>query len=121
MTRPTIGDMALTAVFLAAGVWLAVAHGPRAPQGEAAVIRSVSDSTRIVPLSEDRVVVVKGALGVTEVRIEDGYVDFISSPCPHKICIERGRVALEGDYIVCVPNGVSVRIEGESAFDAVVP
>ena len=121
MKRPTAPDITLTLVLLAAGIWLAAAPGPVSPRGEAAVIRSVGDSTRVVRLSEDRVVEVRGALGVTRVRIEDGHVEFVSSPCPHKICVERGAIALEGDYIVCVPNGVSVRIEGESAFDAVVP
>lgn len=121
MKRPTAPDIALTAVLLAAGVWLAAAPGPRLPRGEAAVITSVSDSTRVVSLSENRVVDVRGPLGVTRIKVEDGHVEFVSSPCPHKICIERGRIALEGDYIVCVPNGVSVKIEGESAYDAVVP
>jgi hypothetical protein len=95
--------------------------GPAAPRGEAAVIRSVSDSTRVVSLSEDITLVVRGALGETTIGVSGGHVEFLSSPCPHKICVERGRAALQGDYIVCVPNGVSVRITGESAFDAVVP
>jgi hypothetical protein len=85
------------------------------------VIRSVSDTTRVVSLSRDAVFEVRGALGVTTVKVEDGRIEFVSSPCPHKVCVERGRVVQQGDYIVCVPNGVSARIEGESAFDAVVP
>jgi hypothetical protein len=82
---------------------------------------SVSDTTRVVSLSRDGLVEVRGALGITTVKVEDGHIEFVSSPCPHRICVERGKVVHEGDYIVCVPNGVSARIEGRSAFDAVVP
>lgn len=121
MTRPSGHDFALTAVLLAAGVWLALTPGPEGPRGDAAVIKSVADTTRVVSLNEDSIVAVRGALGVTVVRVEDGHIEFVSSPCPHKICMERGKIAAQGDYIVCVPNGVSARIEGKSAFDSVVP
>lgn len=121
MTRPSAADIALTAAAVAGGVLLMAWPRPAVPRGEAAVIRSVSDSTRVVSLSEGRTLLVKGALGETAIRVSGGYIEFLSSPCPHRICMERERVALEGDYIVCVPNGVSVRVSGESAFDAVVP
>ena len=116
-----MADIALTAAALAGGVLLMAWPRPASPRGEAAVIRSVSDSTRVVSLLEDRTLVIKGALGETTIGVSGGHIEFLSSPCPHKICMERGRVAIEGDYIVCVPNGVSVRIMGGSAFDAIVP
>ncbi len=90
-------------------------------RGDAAIIRSVNDTTRVVSLSEDRILVIRGALGETTIKVGGGELEFVSSPCRHKVCIERGRIAIRGDYIVCVPNGVSARISGEPAFDAIVP
>ena len=121
MTRPTVADIVVTAALVATGALLVAAPGPERPRGAGAVIKSVSDTTRMVSLSEDCVLVVKGALGETTIEVSGGYIQFLSSPCPHKLCVEWGKVAVRGDYIVCVPNGVSVRITGESDFDAIVP
>jgi len=121
MTRPTVADVAVTLVIVAAGVLLLAYPAAERPRGEAAIIKSVSDTTRVISLSEDRILVVEGALGETTIKVAGGQLEFLSSPCPHKVCLGRGKIAAEGDYIVCVPNGVSARISGKSAFDAVVP
>ena len=121
MSRPTIADIAVAAAAVLGGVALVNAPPTQSPAGEAVIIRSVSDSTRVVRLSEERILMVRGALGETAIKIGDGRVEFLSSPCPHGTCVERGRVGAQGEYIVCVPNGVSARITGGSDFDAVVP
>ncbi len=122
MTRPTLSDIVLTAGLAAAGVVLLLMQsGGAAAPGGVAVIKSVNDTTRVVSLSDSLVLTVDGALGETRIRVGGGCIEFLSSPCPHKICVGRGKVFRAGDYIVCVPNGVSARIEGESSFDAVVP
>jgi hypothetical protein len=121
MTRPTVADIVVTGVIVAAGVLLLASPATERPRGEAAVIKSVSDTTRVISLFEDRILVVTGILGETTIKVTGGQLEFVSSPCPHKVCLERGKVAARGDYIVCVPNGVSARINGKSDFDAVVP
>lgn len=121
MTRPTVADIVVTGVLVAAGVLLMASSRGERPRGDTAVIKSVKDTVVVVSLSENRTLVVRGALGETTLRVEGGGIEFLSSPCPHKVCVDRGRVALRGDYVVCVPNGVSARIMGESDFDAIVP
>ena len=121
MIRPTVADMVVTAAAIGVGVLMLAFPGPPGRRGDAVVIKSVRDSTRVIDLSDDRAVTVRGALGETVVRVTAGHVEFLSSACPHKVCVERGQVASEGDYIVCVPNGVSARVIGKSDFDAVVP
>lgn len=65
-----------------------------------------------VPLSEDGRYEVAGPLGDTVVLVRAGAVSVESSPCPHKTCVGIGSVKRPGDTIVCVPNGVVVRVLG---------
>jgi hypothetical protein len=121
LTRLTIADIVATSVALAAGIILAAVPEPAGPRGGAVVIKSLSDSTRVVDLWSDSTVVIRGVLGETTILVGEGGVEFASSPCPHKVCVERGRIGARGEWIVCVPNGVSARIVGEEGFDAIVP
>lgn len=121
MTRLTIADMVMTGALAAAGLLLAAWPAPEGARGRTAVIRSVGGYAAEVSLSVDSTLVVTGALGETVIRVGGGGLEFESSACPHHICVEQGRVVMSGDYVVCVPNGVSARISGESDFDAVVP
>jgi hypothetical protein len=121
VSRPTIADISVTAGAITAGILLLASSRASGPLGDAVIIKSVRDSTTVVGLSAEKTIAVRGSLGETVVRVSSGHVEFLSSPCPHKTCLERGRAASEGDYIVCVPNGVSARVVGKSDFDAVVP
>jgi len=65
--------------------------------------------------------VVEGLTGSVELVVEDGAVRAVASSCADKLCIHQGRARSAGSAIVCVPNGVTVRIGGgEDAPDAVV-
>ena len=67
------------------------------------------------PLAESRHVRVHGPLGETEIAIEDGAARIVASPCARKLCVRMGAARRAGQTIVCVPNKVIVRIEGERA------
>ena len=56
---------------------------------------------------------IRGPLGSTFVVVSDGGARVESSPCPHKVCVGMGTVSSPGEVIVCVPNGVAVRVLGE--------
>jgi hypothetical protein len=57
---------------------------------------------------------IKGALGDSVIRIEDGKVRVSSSPCLQKICVHTGYIQKSGECIVCAPNQLVVKIKGES-------
>ncbi|MGB9856637.1 MAG: NusG domain II-containing protein [Dictyoglomaceae bacterium] len=40
-------------------------------------------------------------------------VRMVSSPCPDKLCIKQGWINKIGESIVCLPNRVVLRLEGE--------
>lgn len=66
----------------------------------------------VYSLAKDRDIPVPGPLGVTTVRIENGTVRVVSSPCPNQTCVQQGSVDRAGAFIACLPNGVLVTVEG---------
>ncbi|MDR1687901.1 MAG: NusG domain II-containing protein [Clostridiales bacterium] len=44
--------------------------------------------------------------------VKDGAVAFIESDCPDKVCVHSGYLKIPGQAAVCLPNRVSLRIEG---------
>ena len=51
--------------------------------------------------------------GLTVV-IEDGCVWVTDANCPDKTCEHSGKISRAGQSIVCLPNGVTVTVNGES-------
>ena len=75
----------------------------------------------IYPLSQNRVIRVKGPIGTTVISIHDGEVAITSAPCPHKFCQKMGPIPRRGRIMVCIPNQIIVEIKGskERGADAV--
>ena len=84
--------------------------GQDEPTAEAVVVVKLGDEVVAeYPLSDD------GEYSPTDtnkIRIEDGKVWMIYSTCPgYQDCVQKGKVSLVGDKIICLPNRVSVFIE----------
>lgn len=71
-----------------------------------------------VPLNEDRTIRIdQGGGKVNEIEIKDGGVRMAYSTCQNQLCVHEGVVTDEsrrhralGDWIVCLPNGVSIEM-----------
>ena len=72
-------------------------------------------------LNDDQTVEIKQDGKTNIVRIEDGKVLMESASCKNQVCVHTGRISHAGQSIVCLPNRVSVTIEGKEAggYDAV--
>ena len=72
-------------------------------------------------LSDDQTVEISRNGRANVVRIEDGKVLMESASCRNQVCVHTGRISHPGQSIVCLPNRVSVTIEGKegSGYDAV--
>jgi hypothetical protein len=64
-----------------------------------------------------RVINVNGPLGTTVIRIADGALQVMDSPCPEKICVKSGKIHSPGEWIACLPNQVLITIEGREPQD----
>lgn len=87
---------------------------------DVAIVAGPGGTTEVL-LGPDRVLDVEGLRGRVRVEVSDGSVRVVESACPDHLCIAQGRVSGAGAAIVCVPNGVSVRLGGGGhALDSVV-
>lgn len=115
-------DIILTVVVML----LALALGPavRAASGlmpASTVTISCPAGTTTVPLGAERTLKIAGNGGPVVVTVHQGSVAVLESSCPDHVCVHTGAISRSGEAIVCVPNGVTVRVGGEPSdgLDAV--
>ncbi|MCX7030756.1 MAG: NusG domain II-containing protein [Spirochaetes bacterium] len=81
--------------------------------GDAGQVVVEASGTRYrFPVSTDRVERFAGPRGDTVVAISGGTVRVVDSPCPDKICVAAGPISRKGQFIACLPNRVSISLEG---------
>lgn len=75
---------------------------------------------KTVSLSEDQVFVVEGKYENT-VSVRDGRIAVTHSNCPGEDCVSCGWLDSAGRSIVCLPNGLEIRVvTGNSDVDLIV-
>ena len=65
-------------------------------------------------LNKDQMVSIDGNYHNT-VTVSGGKVAITASDCPGEDCVHSGAITAPGRSIVCLPNGVEVRVVGQSA------
>ena len=48
--------------------------------------------------------------GTNHLIIQDGTAWISEASCPDKVCVHQGKVSLNGELIVCLPNRVIAKI-----------
>ncbi len=114
-TKRLLLDGGLIAALLLLALLLYLSFGRSAPapadaEGPAAVVLLNGEEAARYPLSVDGRFPLNG--GTNTLVIEDGYAWMTDSQCPDKICEHMGKIHLNGQLIVCLPNGVIVTVEG---------
>ena len=56
---------------------------------------------------------IPGPLGVTTIQIAGGRARVLIAPCPLQLCVKTGAISNAGAIVVCVPNHMVLRIEGD--------
>lgn len=67
----------------------------------------------VYDLNSHRIIDLKGPQSRAKINIENGYVFVSESGCPQKICKRMGKKNRINELIVCIPNRLIIRIEGE--------
>lgn len=90
------------------------------PTGDAHWVQiSSAAGVQRVSLSSDQMIEVEGPLGVSQLSIDDQAIRFVASPCRHQVCVRSGWHRRGGAVTACVPNRVSVTLQGgERDLDA---
>lgn len=79
-------------------------------EGACAVVIIGGEEAGRYPLSKNGSFPLNG--GSNTLVIEDGCAYMSEATCPDKICVHMGRIHLNGQLIVCLPNQVIVTVEG---------
>ena len=120
MPRITVADGVVIALALALLPYLYLTYWGAATQGTQARILRGGEQIALVSLHEHKRLSIEGELGTSELEIKNGMIRFINSPCRNKQCVHSSWVSLGGDFIVCLPNRISVQVVGrEPRFDSI--
>jgi hypothetical protein len=65
-----------------------------------------------IPLSKNQELTINGVMGPSRIKVQDGKVRFISSPCNNKQCIHTGWLEHGGEFAACLPNRISLVVTG---------
>ena len=79
-------------------------------QGASVVVLLNGEEAARYPLGRNGSYSLNG--GTNTLVIEDGYAWLSEAECPDQICVHMGKIHLDGQLIVCLPNGVIVTVEG---------
>lgn len=106
-------DLIIIAILAAAGVlvWV-IFNGTPDRAGTVAEIYYKSELVKTIDLSKSSDVSfsLSALPNVVFHQYPDGSIAFIESDCPDKICIETGRLHIDGQVAACLPNQVYVKI-----------
>ena len=108
------------AVLILGGVFLVYTEFFR-PEGGEVIVSVDGVEQRPLPLSENNFVVIGDEENYNVLVISGGEAYIEEASCPDNICVKSGKVSLEGQTIVCLPNKVVISIEGgkSSGLDGV--
>lgn len=109
----TTGDKILVAVLIILGITSIFAINKKRLPGETCTVEFSGDMKHYLKLSENQNLYVEGSMGKTSIQIKNNKVRVTHSDCPEKICARTGWISNVGQIIVCVPNKVVIKIDGE--------
>lgn len=115
------GDFLAIAIVAVIAILVSVAFWTSIGVEEGSVVSIYQDGELIQELSLDSNTefVIEGAYE-NVVAIKEGKAAITKSDCPGTDCVHSGWIHEAGRSVVCLPNRVEIRIEGDSEVDFVV-
>lgn len=121
LSRITAADLVALGLMVALGVVLLGSAGGDGQRGHLLTIKNLRSEVVVHDLGEDARIEIEGAIGTTLIVVRNGRAAFVSSPCAHKLCVEKGPISRCGEWVLCLPNGVIAEISGEDDYDGITP
>lgn len=105
----------LVVLILAGGVWLYT--GLTREAGAEVIVSRDGEELMRLPLSENTEWVIGEGDHTNTLVISGGEAWISQASCPDHICINQGRISLDGQTIVCLPNKLVVAVTGGASGD----
>lgn len=99
--------LALVAVCLSFQVWRQAGSAQRVQ------IYQEGKFYQEVDLSVQKIIDVKGPLGMTHIEIQPGRARIMADPSPRQYCVKNGWLHKVGQVAICLPNHTSIVIIGQ--------
>jgi len=89
------------------------------PHEQTSVLMRTQDTELVYYMNgnDDETISLKGPIGHTVVRIENGKAWVESSPCDNQTCAATGVISRAGQWAACLPNSVLIMIQGNKDND----
>ncbi len=101
------GDIALIIIaVIVLAIWLFPSQS-----GEVVKVYVDGELYTSLPLDTDNATLIKSEYGENSLVIRDKKVYVTDADCPDKLC-EKSKISKSGSSIVCLPNRLSIIIEG---------
>ena len=110
-------DLALIAALIGVALIIFAAGAVLKRDGAAVEVRIDGELVATLPLSENTELDVAGRCIL---RIENGEAWVTLATCRNKICIKHRPIKSAGEAIVCLPNGVTIKVIGDGGADFVI-
>ena len=114
------GDYGIACASLVYIVLLYTSYWQPAGRAGHAQIRTPYEKIEL-SLLQPQTVAIRGKLGNSILQVDsNGRIRFTSSPCVNQYCVHSGWLQDNGDITACLPNGITVALQGEHpAYDAI--
>ncbi|MCR5357438.1 MAG: NusG domain II-containing protein [Lachnospiraceae bacterium] len=122
MKKPDKNDIILMAVITAAAVLIMLFLFAFRERGVYAYVYVDGKLFGEYPLNKDCEIQVTGYDGGTNILvIKDNTARIKEASCPDKLCMHQGKISINGQSLICLPNRVVVEIKGwgGDGYDAV--
>lgn len=104
------GDIIAIAAVVLLAVFVAVCFLPRENTAPVqAEIYQDGELVKTVSLNEDLTCEIAGKY-TNVITVENGEISISASTCPGEDCVHSGAISTSGRSVVCLPNGVEVRV-----------
>ena len=106
-------DMVVIAGVLALAGLVLLLFFPKGETGAYAQVYQDGTLIKTLSLAENQEFTVTGSHTNT-IAVKDGKVAIIASDCPGEDCVSCGWIGAVGRSIVCLPNGLEIRVVGKT-------
>lgn len=106
------GDVFAVALVVVLAFAVSLLFLPKSAEGAAVEIYHNGQLVKTIPLSAQEQYTLEGDY-TNVIEISGGKVSMIASDCPGRDCVHSGAISSPGRSLVCLPNGVEVRIVGK--------
>jgi hypothetical protein len=110
---PSPADFILIIILLALSLsgFLLMRHSVQ--RGSHYIIEKEGRCLYRLPIASDTTLTILGKTGELRIVVKNSKICVSETSCPLKICKKTGWIDTPGEMIICVPNRLIIRIEGE--------